>query len=139
MPQIGQTIKLPTITTHVSIDSDCSNYPVLHESLSIHNDQGFHQCMSISLSSGATITTHANVYCYSLIDLQQASWQHLNASRDAFQIHEGGKLLINNATFNATGLQIDNDGQLEINDSTVNFSYGIHNHFGKILVSNSTL
>jgi hypothetical protein len=131
--------KIPTITTHVSIDSDCSNYPVLHESLSIHNDQGFHQCMSISLSSGATITTHANVYCYSLIDLQQASWQHLNASRDAFQIHEGGKLLINNATFNATGLQIDNDGQLEINDSTVNLSYGIHNHFGKILVSNSTL
>lgn len=131
--------KIPTKTTPVNIDSGCSHYPVLHESLSINSDIGTHTCMSISLSSDASITTFANVYCYSTINMQQASWLHENNSFDSFQIDLGGALHVNNATLISPGLKIKNNGLLEINNSTVDFAYGIHNENGTINVFNSFL
>ena len=131
--------KIPTKMTPVSIDSGCSYYPVLDKSLSINSDKGIFNCRSISLSSDATITTNANVYCYSTIDMQQGTWHHVNNSLASFEINAGGTLIIDNAALISPGLSIVNDGQLEINNSTLDFSYGIHNAHGAIKISNSTL
>ena len=133
--------KVPTKTTPVNIDAGCKYYPILDESLSINSDdKGIHKCMSLSLSTDTTITTNAHVYCYSTIDLQQASWRHSGNTLDSFQIDAGGKMILNKALFTSPGLSIVNDGHLEINDnSNLDLSYGIHNFYGTIKISNSTL
>jgi len=131
--------KIPTKTTPVSIDSGCSFYPILDKSLSINSDQGIFKCKRISLSSDVTITTNANVYCYSTIDMQQGTWHHVNNSLASFEINAGGKLIIHDAALISPGLTIVNNGQLEIYNSTLDFSYGILNAHGAIKISNSTL
>jgi len=131
--------KIPTKMTPINIDSGCAYYPVLDKSLSINDDKGVFNCKSLSLSADATITTNANVYCYSSIEIQQGAWQHINNSLDSFEINAGGKLILNNASLISPGVSIVNDGQLDITDSSVDFSYGIHNTYGTIRISNSTL
>jgi PKD repeat protein len=131
--------KVPTMNTPVSIDSGCTYYPILDQSLSINSDKGVYKCRSISLSSDITFTTNANVYCYSLINIQQASWIHSGNTIDSFQIDAGGKLTLNNAAFISSGLAMINDGQFEVIESAVDLSYGIHNENGAIEILNSTL
>jgi len=140
--------KIPTQTTPVTIVAGSTYYPVLHESLSINSNTGVHNCMSLSLSQNTTITTHATVYCNGSIELQQARWHHLGNTIDSFQIANGGKLLMDNASFTAgdpaqapfAGLTINSSGILELISSTVKIYHGLHvEALGNIDLTNSQL
>ncbi|MBF0453122.1 MAG: hypothetical protein HQK75_20645, partial [Candidatus Magnetomorum sp.] len=89
--------KVPTQITSVVLPENCPNYPVLTESLSINRADGIYRCLTLSLQAGSMITTHATVLCYSLVEMDQATWLHTKNQIDSFQINEKGKMILSHS------------------------------------------